>query len=33
LLAPFPPGTYGGLVMRTRYIDDLVVAHVAEGIT
>lgn len=33
LLAPFPLGTYGGLVMRTRYIDDVVAAQVAGGIT
>lgn len=33
ILAALPPGTYGGQVMRTRYIDDVVVAESAMGIT
>ncbi|MFT4109418.1 class I SAM-dependent methyltransferase [Propionicimonas sp.] len=33
VLASWPPGTYGGQVMRTRYIDDVVVAAATEGVT
>lgn len=33
LLSALPPGTYGGQVMRTRYIDDVVVNQATAGIT
>lgn len=33
LLASFAPGTYGGQVMRTRYIDDVVDYYAEDGIT
>ncbi len=32
VLDSLPPGTYGGMVMRTRYIDDVVTAGVDGGI-
>lgn len=32
LLAGFPPGVYGGQVMRTRYIDDVIAAEIAGGV-
>lgn len=32
VLSGMPPGTYGGQVMRTRYIDDVITAWVGDGI-